>query len=236
MVITCEHASRRVPRPLRVSRAERPILDTHWASDIGAANVAREVARRTGSVAVLARFSRLVCDPNRPIDDPTWIRDAIDGKALSFNQNVTLEERRRRRQTYYGPYHDAVDAVLTERLALGGQVLLLAVHSFTPVLGDSPRDMEIGILFDDHEATARRLARALENDGFRIALNAPYSGLDGTIFAAQRHGRMHGVIYLEIEVRQDLIATAPRARVIGRRVADALERLAIRRPGPDRSV
>jgi predicted N-formylglutamate amidohydrolase len=40
---------------------------------------------------------------------------------------------------------------------------------------------------------------------------------------------MHDVVHLEIEIRQDLIDTAPRARAVGRRIAGALSRLGIRR-------
>jgi predicted N-formylglutamate amidohydrolase len=229
MVVTCEHASARIPRPLRVGVEDRPFLNTHWALDIGAANVARELTRRTGSAAVLARFSRLVCDANRPVDDPTWIRETVEGHRLGFNRDVTLEERTRRRQTYYEPYHDAIDRMLGRHLQHGGEVLLLAVHSFTPVLGNEAREMELGVLFNDHEAVAVRLDKVLGEAGFRTALNEPYSGVGGMMFAAERHGRMHDVVHLEIEVRQDLIDTAPRARAVGRRIAGALSRLGIRR-------
>ena len=43
------------------------------------------------------------------------------------------------------------------------------------------------------------------------------------IYAAQRHGRARDVVYLELEVRNDLIATPERARVIAPRIARALD-------------
>lgn len=228
MVITCEHASARIPAPLSIMAEDRPTLATHWALDIGAANVTRTLVRCTGSVAVLACFSRLVCDANRPVDDPTWIRETAGGYRLSFNRGLTPDERLRRQQTYYEPYHDAVDRTLGRQVQLGGEVLLLAVHSFTPVLGTEIRDMELGVLFNQHEPIALRLASALGEAGFRTALNEPYSGLGGMMFAAERHGRVHDVVYLEIEIRQDLIDTAPRARAFGRRMADALIHVGVR--------
>lgn len=228
LVITCEHASARVPRPLRVAPEDRRWLRTHWGLDIGARTVARELVRRTRSVGVMARFSRLVCDPNRPVDSPGWILGEVEGHRVSFNQEVDGAERLRRQTLYHDAYHAAVDRILGDRLRLGGDVLLLSVHSFTPEFGDQPREMEIGILFDRYRAVAQRLQLLLDGAGFRAALNAPYSGLGGMMFAANRHGRQHGVVYLEIEVRQDLITVPAKARALARRIAAALGELNIR--------
>ena len=82
--------------------------------------------------------------------------------------------------------------------------------------------MEVGVLFDDHEAHAERLVAALAGEGFAVARNEPYSGFAGLIYSARRHGRAHGVVYLELEVRSDLIASAGRARATAERIARAL--------------
>jgi predicted N-formylglutamate amidohydrolase len=57
---------------------------------------------------------------------------------------------------------------------------------------------------------------------FESVLNAPYSGRDGLIYSAQRHGRAHELVYLELEVRQDLIDSPEKALATGRRIARAL--------------
>ena len=57
LLLTCEHASARVPEPLRVSGDDRPWLDTHWAWDIGAAALCRVLLEHLGGAAILARFS-----------------------------------------------------------------------------------------------------------------------------------------------------------------------------------
>jgi predicted N-formylglutamate amidohydrolase len=225
-VITCEHASNEVPPPLAVSASDRGFLRSHWGWDIGAEEVAREVADRTGAMAVFARFSRLVCDLNRPPEHPTWILTEIDGRPISFNRDLDLRERERRRRVCHRAYHGAVDGVLA-RCCDGApsKPLLLSVHSFTPELYGEIRRMEIGVLFSDHEDLARRMAELLAAEGFRTALNEPYSGLDGLAYAAQVHGRAHAVPFLELEIRQDLIATAEEAKAIAARVSRALLRL-----------
>ncbi len=229
LVITCEHASNRVEPPLLADLDDCRWLDSHWGWDIGAAAVSEELARLSNSVGVLADFSRLVCDPNRDPTDATWIRTEVEGSALGFNAGIDEAERIRRLRRYYDPYHHVVDSVLGERLAHSGDVLLLSVHSFTPHFGTESRSMEVGILFADYEPVARRLAAQLDQEGFVVALNEPYSGLEGLIFAANRHGREHGVIYLEIELRQDLIGTASDAIAVAGKVWRALDRLRLRR-------
>lgn len=229
LVVTCEHAANRVPPPLTTTESDRRWLETHWGWDIGAQELARELVRTKDCLLVLTAFSRLICDANRPPDHPNLIRTEIDGEPLSFNQNLDQAEVQRRLSLYYEPYHAAIDRCLGERLSRGGDVVLLSIHSFTPHFRDEVRDMEIGVLFDDFEAVAARLAGNFEKAGFVTALNAPYSGREGLMFAAARHGIAHGVIYLELEIRQDLIDTAQKARLVARRMAPAITALAVRR-------
>jgi predicted N-formylglutamate amidohydrolase len=221
-VFTCEHATRLLPE-WEAAPADLPLLEDHWGWDIGAADLTRSLASETGSCGVLSRFSRLVCDPNRDPQEPSFVVVEIDGQALSFNRGVDSAERTRRRERYFDPYHDAVDRTLRARIAAGPPVRLCSIHSFTPLYLGRARPMEIGILFDDYDEHAWRLEGALAEQGFETVLNAPYSGRDGLIYAAQRHGRACGLVYLELEVRQDLIDTPEKARATGRRIATALE-------------
>ncbi len=65
-VLICDHAGRRLPNvlgDLGVSEAE---LERHIAWDIGAAGLAREMARRLDAFLVTQTYSRLVIDCNRP--------------------------------------------------------------------------------------------------------------------------------------------------------------------------
>ena len=231
LVVTCEHASKAVPEPLTTSEADQQWLDTHWGWDIGAAQLTRELVARKSCCAILARFSRLVCDANRDASDPTFIRREIDGVPLSFNQDVDEAELKRRIDTYHTPYHTLLDDCLRERVARGGDVVLFSIHSFTPVFGGKKRDMEMGILFDRYEPIARRFASHLTDVGFKTALNEPYSGKDGMMYAMTLHGQRHNVVYLELEVRQDLISTPEDIVDVADRLCDALTALQVRTGG-----
>ena len=58
----------------------------------------------------MANFSRLLIDPNRGEDDPTLIRQLYDGTVVPGNYPLAADERERRLERFYRPYHDAVAA------------------------------------------------------------------------------------------------------------------------------
>jgi predicted N-formylglutamate amidohydrolase len=228
LVITCEHASNRIPRPIATTSDDKAWLATHWGWDIGARTVSRELVRRSRSFAVMARFSRLLCDPNRPPDDREFIRKDTEGWALTFNRGIQESDVAWRRGEYFDAYHEAVDAAIRARLERPGDAVLLSIHSFTPIWNGRMRAMDIGVLYDNFEPIARRLADELTKEGFQTALNEPYSALDGLNYAVGRHGTEHGLVYLEIEVNQSLVSTPARARKLAVRFGNALERLQVR--------
>jgi predicted N-formylglutamate amidohydrolase len=200
MIITCEHASNRLPAPWRWAEGDRWLERTHWAFDIGAAELTRELARASGAAAVLAGFSRLLVDPNRSLGAPTLIRGHAEGRAILLNAAVDQRERRRRVR-YWEAFHHAADrAARTSRAPI-----LLAVHSFTPEYEGSRREVEIGVLFDREEALARRLAERLAPLG-QVRFNEPYSGKAGLMYSAQRHADATHKRPIELEIRQDRAA------------------------------
>ncbi len=219
-VFTCEHATRLLPE-WEATPADLIHVEDHWGWDIGAADVTRALAARTRSAAVLSRFSRLVCDPNRRTDEPSFVVTEVAGHALSFNRAIDAAERERRVRTYFDPFHDGVDTALATACARG-VAHLCSIHSFTPEWEGSPRPIEVGVLYDAHEHHAEVLAHALAAEGFAVAHNEPYSGYEGMIYSANRHGTTHEIPYLELEVRSDLIDTPARADAVAERIARAL--------------
>jgi len=225
MVFLCEHATPWVPG-WEPTAADRELLEAHWGWDIGAADLARDLISRTRSCGVLSRFSRLICDPNRDPGEASFVVEEIDGQRISFNLSTDARERARRRAAYFDPYHAAIDETLRARIAHESTFGLCSVHSFTPVYRGDPRSLEVGVLFDVHGDYARRLAEQIAKEGFATALNEPYSGEEGLIYAARRHGREYDLTYVELEVRQDLIATPEKASEVGSRIAAAFTRCA----------
>ncbi len=216
-LFTCEHASRRLPAGYTASQADNSLLSAHWGWDIGAADLTRALCRSLGGGAVFSNFTRLLCDPNREPGDPTMFLEDTDDGAPSFNAALDGAERDRRLRRYFHPFHEAISRFARQRPRL-----LLSIHSFTPSFRGRARRMEAGVLFDRHDELAHRFALALAGEGLVTALNEPYSGKDGLIYSAARHGNEAGVPYLELELRQDLIDTQPKAAAIATRVQGAL--------------
>ncbi|MFB6263369.1 MAG: N-formylglutamate amidohydrolase [Bradymonadaceae bacterium] len=226
LVLTCEHASNAVPPSFDIPPDEKQWLETHWGWDIGAERVVRALSQLEDATAMLSRFCRLICDPNRRIEQENLVRTRVEGTELSFNQGLGEEEIERRLENFYRPYHRAVDRRLDREVSANDDLFLLSIHSFTPKLGDEERDMEIGVLFDhDQESYARAIAEEIRVEGFDTALNEPYSGKENMIYSVSRHGRQHGVRHVEIEVRNDLIRDRSGARSVARRLARAFRRL-----------
>ena len=221
LVMTCEHAASDLPE-WSAQDKDQALLGDHWGWDPGAAQLTRALYDEIGGVAVLSRFSRLVCDPNRDPADPTFIVEKIGDHALSWNQDLDERERERRRVHYHEPYHAAIDQVLKNRMAHKRPTRLLSIHSFTPVYRGERRSVEIGVLFDDHEQHAGALLEGLSRTGLRVLPNEPYSGYAGLIHAARRHGRQHDIVYLELEIRQDLIATSDQIAQLSRLIGPAI--------------
>ncbi len=215
VVISCEHASERLPEPWEWPMADRWLVGTHWAYDIGASDLSRDLAQALGAPAVMARFSRLLVDPNRPFDSPTLFRDQAEGHPVEMNRGLTAADRQQRMERLYLPYHTALDRVVGETRG----AMVVAAHTFTPVYEGEPRTLEVGVLYDQDEELAQRVLAAIAATGMRVALNEPYSGKAGMMYAADRHARAHNRRTVELEVRQDLAVEA----VVRRQLVTALQ-------------
>lgn len=201
VLVTCEHATQRMPPGWRWPDEDRHLIDTHWAYDLGAKEMTRDLAAGLGGVAVLSRYTRLLIDPNRPEGSPTLFRAHADGSPVHLNTRYLDDvERRRRIERLWRPYHEAID----RELGASRASILLAIHTFTPLYEGTRRALEIGVLFDREEALATALAEQLAARGYRVALNEPYSGRDGLMYAGETHAQAHGRKAVELEVRQDL--------------------------------
>ena len=216
LVLTCEHASSRVPDELGDLGMEAGHRDSHIGWDLGTAWLTTELSRVLSVPAVLSPVSRLVVDCNRDLAEPDLMPALSHGVVIPANRSLTIAERQRRLQLYYWPFHDEVDRVV----AASPEACLLSLHSFTPEYED--RDFDIGILFDDFESDVQVLSHALTDSGFRVRLNEPYSGFDGLIHSAQTHGRRAGVCYLELEINNVLLVDREQALDVAGRIAAAL--------------
>lgn len=206
LVILCDHARRDLPEEYGTLGLPPSELDRHIAFDIGAEAVTRHLARLTGAPAVLARFSRLLIDPNRGDDDPTLIRQLYDGAVIAGNYPMSAEERARRIAGFYQPYHDAVGSMIASVAeTTGAAPFVLSIHSFTPVMQGRARPWHAGILWDmDHRAAWPLIEMLSADPALVVGDNEPYDGaLRGDTM--YKHCIVNGYAHALVEIRQDLI-------------------------------
>lgn len=226
-LLVCDHASRAIPR--RLGRLGLPDEATwrHIAWDIGAAELARALSRRLDATAVLAGYSRLVVDCNRRLEDPTCFVAYGDGQRVPGNEQLGEPERRWRAAACYEPYHKEIAARLRDFGRAGVAPALIAVHSFTPVLGSEARPWNVGVLWDrDPRIAVPLLARLRAERGLVVGDNQPYSGRHPADYTVDHHADSAGLPHVCLEVRQDELLTpagiARWAELIGRALADIL--------------
>ncbi len=219
IVLSCEHATNRLPPGWTWPLKDAWLVETHWAFDLGIADVTRELATELGAPAVLSRFSRLLIDPNRDTASPTLFRDVADGRLVQLNRGLPWHERQRRLTELYMPFHQAFGRLA--EAAPGAD--LLSLHSFTPIYeGGPPRPMEIGILFDREDVLARALANHLSDVGWVVALNKPYSGQGGNMYSVDHHAMANQRRAIELELRQDVTTDPARRERLVTDLAEAL--------------
>ena len=207
VLLLCDHARNWIPPEYDSLGLEHADLERHIAYDIGAEALTRRLADRLGATAALACFSRLLIDPNRGEDDPTLIVTESDGIIVPGNAAVDEHERWRRMAGYYVPYHDAIDAIINDKVAAGKPPVIVSIHSFTPTWQGSQRPWHIGILWDSDPFLARLLLSELGRDpAIVVGNNEPYSGKAPTNSTLTRHATPRELSHVLIEIRQDLIA------------------------------
>jgi predicted N-formylglutamate amidohydrolase len=228
ILLVADHARRDLPDEYGDLGLPPSEFDRHIAYDIGVEAVIRLLAERLGVPAVFAGFSRLLIDPNRGEDDPTLIRQLYDGTVVPANYPITADERERRLDMFYRPYHDAV-AAMTASVAResGAAPFIFSIHSFTPVMQGRARPWHAGVLWDLDDRVAAPLIEMLAADPLlTIGDNEPYDGaLKGDTM--YKHAIVNGFAHALLEIRQDLIADAAGAEAWAERLApivDAINR------------
>ena len=221
VLFLCDHAANALPKAYRTLGLAREQLDRHIAYDIGAAWITRRLARGFGAPAILARFSRLLIDPNRGVDDPTLVMRLSDGDIIPGNARIGAEEIEFRCAHYWKPYRAAIAATIEAMLNKGPPPAVVSVHTFTPSWKARPRPWEVGILWDSDPRFAKPLIAALTLEGLCVGDNEPYDGaLRGDTL--DEEVTRHGFAGLLIETRQDLVATKEKADGFADRLARLL--------------
>jgi predicted N-formylglutamate amidohydrolase len=203
--LACDHAGRRIPRSLERLGAPESELLRHIAWDIGIWGTSVRLARTLDAFLIGQPYSRLVIDNNRPLTSPTLIPEISETTPIPGNVGLSAEAKAARIAQIFTPYHDRIEREISARA--GRRLLFVAMHSFTDVYKGVARPWHCGVLFNRDLGISRILLDLLRQEpGLVVGENEPYSVSDESDYSAPVHAERRGLPYLELEIRQDLIA------------------------------
>nr|WP_272494227.1 N-formylglutamate amidohydrolase [Stenotrophomonas mori] len=208
-LLLADHAGQQVPRGLAGLGLAQAELDRHIGWDIGIAATTRALARRLDAWAIEQTYSRLLIDCNRPLASPTLIPDVSDHTPVPGNAGLSDAQRQQRIAAIHAPYHARIAAELDARREAGRPTLLVMMHSFTPAMNGMQRPWQAGVLYHQDTRFAHALLAALRAEGdLVVGDNEPYAVTRTSDYAVPVHGEDRGLVHVELEIRQDLIADA----------------------------
>ncbi|MDX3924493.1 MAG: N-formylglutamate amidohydrolase [Shinella sp.] len=231
--LTCEHAGRAIPTALGSLGIEAREMDRHIAYDVGAEGLSHALSALLDAPLVLQRYSRLVIDCNRPFEAADCVVTRSDGTDVPANADLDDRDRRRRYVEIHQPLHETIATALDHRHAAGKPTILVAVHSFTPVMRatGAVRDFELGLLCnrDRHFAEMMLAAFRARNPQISATINEPYIVDDLSDYTIPVHGERRGLPHVLLEVRSDQIEDTEGqqrwAGLLARSMRDAAEKL-----------
>ena len=213
VVFASPHSSRSYPRSF-LRRSVLNELEIRSSEDAFVDQLF-DCAPEFGAPLLNARVPRAYVDLNRSADelDPALVQGArrqghnprvasglgvvprvvANGRAI-YRGKISMDEARMRIESYWRPYHTALQGLLSEAHSEFGEAILIDCHSMPHEAVDGvsrpgARRPEI-VLGDRFGAAARsdivdRIEAAFANAGFLVTRNAPFAGA----YVTQAYGR-----------------------------------------------
>lgn len=220
VVVVCEHASFYIPEALHNLGLTADASQSHAAWDPGAIAVAQGLATRFDASLVASGVSRLVYDCNRPPNAPDAMPSQSEAISVPGNASLTPAQRLDRTTRYYDPFR----ARLAQTIASKPMPVIVTVHSFTPIYHGRKRAVEIGVLHDSDTRLADAMLQiAPAHLAANVQRNDPYGPEHGVTHTLKEHAIKAGYLNVMLEIRNDLIATAPQQDAMAQSVANWLK-------------
>ena len=203
-IITCEHGGNAVPLNYsHLFEGKGDVLQSHRGWDPGAAEVAAYLSKKLSAPFFICETTRLLVEPNRSLQS--------DALFSEYSKGLTEAEKSEILQHFYHPHRDTVEAFILNSTEC---ILHLSIHTFTPVWNETPRNTDIGLLFDPLRSNEAEFCDRFQKEliqqlpSTNIEFNEPYKGIDDgftthlrTLFPNERY------LGIEIELNQKYVGT-----------------------------
>ncbi len=242
IVLVCEHASSFIPTSLNNLGLADEHRYSHAVWDIGAKRLAENLSALLNAPLVLSNYSRLVYDCNRPIESDTAVPSRSETITIPGNEGLSLDAIKERYELAYVPFHNLLRSTIDSQRSrctntqtaaeAEAPIVLITLHSFTPVYFGQERRVELGLIHDK-DATFASLMNEASPDitGLATDLNEPYDANDGVTHTLKLHATPANLPHVMIEVRNDLLANedniATIADTLGQLISESMHSIGI---------
>lgn len=203
ILLVCEHASNLIPERLNNLGLSEEQRFSHIAWDLSAKKLALTLSKKLDAVLIAACYSRLVYDCNRSPNAPDAMPFETEVCNVPGNTNLSSEDCAARISEIYQPFQQKISDVITNR----NEIVLITVHSFTPVFYGKRRETCIGFICGDDDRITSEMLSLCSDIKLKCGKNEPYGPSDGVLHTVLKHGEANQIPYVMIEVRNDLLAT-----------------------------
>ena len=225
ILIIADHASNFVPKENNNLGVPNSFLNQHIAYDIGVKELSLDLSNRLKCKVIQGKYSRLLIDLNRDLDDPTIIPEIVDGNIIPGNIGLSKSEVRLRVKKIYNKYHQEIERTIKNEEVK----VILSLHSFNPIFKNKKRFLEFGVLSNEDKTLSSIIIGQLKLHKLNVGDNKPYKGnLIGD--SMYRHGLRNRLPHALIEVRNDLLSNPTKikrvSRLLHKTIVASLKKLA----------
>mgnify|MGYP001215824040 CR=1 FL=1 len=172
ILIIADHASNYLPKENNKLGLTNAFLNQHIAFDIGIKELSLDLSHRLKCKVIQGKYSRLLIDLNRDLEDPTIIPEIVDRKIIPGNIGLSKSELRLRIKKIYNKYHNEIDRTIRNEKVK----VILSLHSFNPIFKNKRRTLEFGILSNEDKNLSSIIIKQLKLQKLSVGDNKPYSG------------------------------------------------------------
>ena len=225
ILIIADHASNYIPKKNNKLGLPNSFLNQHIAFDIGVKELSLDLSNQLKCRIIQGKYSRLLIDLNRDLNDPTVIPEIVDSKIIPGNIGLSKSEVRLRIKKIYNKYHYKINRIIKNKKVK----VILSIHSFNPIFKNKKRLLEFGILSNEDKNLSSIIIDQLRLQKLNVGDNKPYKGnLIGD--SMYRHGFRNKLPHVLIEVRNDLLSNPTKikrvSRLLHKTIVKSLKKLA----------